>query len=361
MVVETLIVGGGLSGLALAERLTREGFDFLLVEAQDRLGGRILTKEISGGYFDFGPAWFWPGQPRMAALAERFGLPVFEQFSTGALVFQDRFGGVERGRGFASMQGSYRIDGGMGRLIENLGGAIDPANVRPGTRLLSLSRTDDGVIARLKDGDTHVEVTAKRVVLAVPPRVIADQIRFEPSLSADQMNALSRIPTWMAGQAKIVAIYDSPHWREAGLSGDAMSQRGPMVEIHDASPEEGGPYALFGFVGVPFDARSGRQDDLLEMARAQLVDMFGEAMARPIAIELQDWATIPEIAVAQDRAPVQSHPHYGLPAVLQDIWEGSVHLSSTETGRDFGGFLEGALEAADMTAQRLGQVRHTTQ
>ena len=78
MQTDILIVGGGLSGLALADHLARQGTDFLLVEAQERLGGRIMTKDIAGGRFDLGPAWFWPGQPRMAALSRRFNIPVLQ-------------------------------------------------------------------------------------------------------------------------------------------------------------------------------------------------------------------------------------------------------------------------------------------
>jgi len=70
----------------------------LLVEAQRALGARILSPEIAGARFDLGPAWFWPGQPRMAKLTERLHLKVFEQYSQGAAVFQDRDGSVQAQR-----------------------------------------------------------------------------------------------------------------------------------------------------------------------------------------------------------------------------------------------------------------------
>ncbi|MFS0906790.1 hypothetical protein AB3N02_27595 [Priestia aryabhattai] len=54
----------------------------------------------------------------------------------------------------------------------------------------------------------------------------------------------------MAGQAKAVAIYDRPFWRELGLSGFVSSWVGPLQEIHDASPDVGSG-ALFGFLGIP--------------------------------------------------------------------------------------------------------------
>ncbi|MEM1154111.1 MAG: hypothetical protein AAGI44_08210 [Pseudomonadota bacterium] len=52
---------------------------------------------------------------------------------------------------------------------------------------------------------------------------------------------LGGVPTWMAGQAKVVAVYESPFWRDSGFSGDAMSRKGPLIEIHDASPASGEP------------------------------------------------------------------------------------------------------------------------
>ena len=59
---------------------------------------------------------------------------------------------------------------------------------------------------------------------------------------------------WMAPHAKYIAIYDTPFWREQGLSGEARSARGPLGEIHDASMP-GGSAALFGFFGVPARVR----------------------------------------------------------------------------------------------------------
>lgn len=350
MQTDILIVGGGLSGLALANHLTRQGTDFLLIEAQDHLGGRILTRDISGGKFDLGPAWFWPGQPRMAALAQRFQIPVFEQYSTGDQMYQDQSGAVQRARGYASMQGSYRLAGGMGALIDALAGSLDAGHVLTQTRLKSVRHSSGKISASIEhDGTTHT-VEARQIMLALPPRVIAETVKFEPALNAAQIQALRNVPTWMAGQAKILAVYDEPHWRNAGLSGDAMSHRGPMVEIHDASPNEGGPYALFGFVGYPADAREAQKDVMMEDALAQLAAVFGPKMAQPLDIELQDWATIPEISRKQDRIPVRFHPSYGLPPILGGLAERGVHFCSTETARGFGGFLEGALEAAENAA-----------
>ena len=60
-----LIIGGGLAGLTAARLLHHAGIGFQLLEARDRLGGRILSTDASGEVsddgFDLGPSWFWPG------------------------------------------------------------------------------------------------------------------------------------------------------------------------------------------------------------------------------------------------------------------------------------------------------------
>lgn len=69
------IIGGGLSGLYAAFLLEQRGIDYILLEARDRLGGRIavakslvdqnasrqsVDHEKSNDGFDLGPSWFWP-------------------------------------------------------------------------------------------------------------------------------------------------------------------------------------------------------------------------------------------------------------------------------------------------------------
>jgi monoamine oxidase len=154
----------------------------------------------------------------------------------------------------------------------------------------------------------------------------------------------------MAGQAKIVAVYDQPYWRMAGLSGDAMSQYGPMAEIHDASPARGGPYGLFGFVGVPANIRKQYREDLLAAAREQLVRLFGPELANPVSLTLQDWAHELLTATRLDHVQAGRHPSYGMPLALNGLWDGRLQFGSTEMAPMFGGYLEGALEAAEFLA-----------
>jgi monoamine oxidase len=103
---DVLIVGGGLSGLSLARALRRQqeatgasALRFQLVEARPTLGGRIhsVPDENADGnssdsgddaVYDMGPAWFWPGQRRIATLLKELDLNRFDQFAKGAIVVQ---------------------------------------------------------------------------------------------------------------------------------------------------------------------------------------------------------------------------------------------------------------------------------
>lgn len=349
MKTDILIVGGGLAGLRLADLLHAQGGDFILVEARDRIGGRVLSEAVEGGRFDLGPSWFWSGQPRIAALIDRFGLQQFEQFSEGAFAYEDEHGQVQYGRGSATMQGSWRIEGGMSRLALALAQAIPAQYCLAGHPVVSLIRHEDGIEAILDDGRS---VRAHQVILSIPPRVAAVRIAFSPPLSRPAIEAMRNVPTWMAGQAKAVAVYDEPFWRNAALSGDAMSRRGPLVEMHDASPARGGPYALFGFIGVP---PSGRMDEKALRAGivAQLGRIFGDRATRPATLLLKDWAFDPFTATEADHEPLHAHPRYGLPAVMSGLWDGTLSFGGTEVAEQFGGYVEGAFVAAEDAAVRL--------
>jgi monoamine oxidase len=83
-VADTIIIGGGLSGVYTAYLLAQKGKSFVLLEARERLGGRILSPEHQGYCSDLGPSWFWPAiHPKMVHLIQRLGLSGYPQFDTG--------------------------------------------------------------------------------------------------------------------------------------------------------------------------------------------------------------------------------------------------------------------------------------
>jgi monoamine oxidase len=345
---DVIIIGGGLSGLAVADKLTRNERDWILLEARDRLGGRILSLPTAETVrrFDLGPAWLWPHNERMLATCERLGIRLFEQHAEGNLIFQDASGMVRRDLAFSTMAGALRIEGGIALLIERLAEMLPQERLRVMHRVVRLSRQGDSIEVEAMASGVPARFSANSVVLALPPRIVAKTIVFAPELPKDAAAALSSVPTWMASHAKAIAVYDEPFWRSQGFSGDAISHHGPMLEIHDASPCDGAVGALFGFIGTPVRERSGSEDEMRASVIAQLVELFGREAATPKMYFYTDWASEPETATTADYQLLSHHPTYGMPPSLSGLWDGCLVIAGTEVGEENGGFLEGALEAA---------------
>ncbi len=358
MDTNVLIVGGGIAGLTAAWHLERLGIAYRLVEARSRIGGRIHSAAGHGGVLDLGPSWIWPGQPLVARLLSGFGLSYFPQQSHGDIMHQRETGAAMRYAAESPMAGARRIAGGTGALTDAIAKALPAEVIFLEHRCEQLAQAGSEIHVQLTTPDGRAEWAVKTVAMAVPPRLAAS-LGYEPALSESLITELRNLPTWMAAHAKILAIYDRPFWREQGLSGTAMSRKGPLVEIHDASPEESGPYALFGFVGHSAAARQEiGSAALLDRARGQLIELFGPDAAEPLEMVLQDWSGDRLTADERDRRPFEGHPVYGLADRPAGPWEGRLHFISSETAHEHGGLIEGAVARATGFTQHCVRDRH---
>jgi phytoene dehydrogenase-like protein len=82
---DVIVVGGGLAGLAAARELDRAGIDWRLLEASDRLGGRVATDVVDGFRLDRGFQVLNTAYPRLAALVDLEALRL-GYFTSGVLV-----------------------------------------------------------------------------------------------------------------------------------------------------------------------------------------------------------------------------------------------------------------------------------
>jgi polyamine oxidase len=75
-VERVVVVGAGIAGLTVANALTHGGVECVVVEARDRIGGRLHTVDLAGSPVDLGASWIHTpiGNP-MRAFAEQSGVP----------------------------------------------------------------------------------------------------------------------------------------------------------------------------------------------------------------------------------------------------------------------------------------------
>jgi monoamine oxidase len=276
---------------------------------------------------------------------------------------------LNAGGGFLALAGTRggaqeeRLVGGVQSLAQRLTDGLDVrleapvlsvrhegAHVTLQTRELTSMRSISASRPSVTLQTRELTIRARRAVFAIPPTQL-HAIAFDPLLSAPRRHLTAR--AFMGSTTKILALYDRPFWREAGLSGEVVSGEGPLSVVFDNTSRDGRQPALVGFVvgrhareltALPESARRTRVVSALERA-------FGPAARRPSELVFQDWSREPyvggcPVAVFGPGALTSSASHLRAP-------EGRLHFAGTETAREHTGYLEGALESAERASDEI--------
>ncbi|MEM7586215.1 MAG: FAD-dependent oxidoreductase [Acidobacteriota bacterium] len=338
--VDVVVVGAGIAGLASARAAVSGGLSVRVLEARERVGGRLLT--VDG--LDLGATWFWASEPRIQRLIQELALSTHPQHLAGDAMYHAH-------EGAARIQGNP-VDVPAGRFS---------AGAEALARAVAAQLPEDGIrlacpVAKIRLAGDRIEAhtdagvfAGEHLVLALPPALAVARITFSPELPKQLAGLAAQTPVWMGNITKVVARYAEPFWRKQGLAGSAISHLGPMREIHDMSGPGGEPAALFGFAaaGPPGPDRITREAML-----AQFGMLFGPQAAEPVELHLQDWRdepfTSPPGVERLAQYELFGHPLYAKPAL-----GGRLHWASTETTVESPGHIEGALAAADRAVRAI--------
>ncbi|MFC7487042.1 flavin monoamine oxidase family protein [Knoellia pratensis] len=378
---DTVIVGGGVTGLMAAWRLAQAGQDVVVLEARDRVGGRLRSEEHDGSLFEIGGQWVSPDQEALIALLVELDLETYSRHREGESLYVDRAGVARRFTGEdlpVDAQTAKEIDRIIG-VIDELAGLMDPDRPweHPQADLLDRvsfahwldGQTDDqeardnialylgpamltkptwsfsaltavlmsasassftnlvdadfildkrvvgglasvpaALAARLGDkirlsaDVTHVDwdesgatvtvdgeqVRAGNVVLALPPTHVR-RIRIWPELPAEHRHAREHQSFGLV--IKVQAEYDTPFWRESGLSGTGFAPYQLVHEVYDNTPDGSTTGHLVGFVSDVNADAMGRLSDDERRAQilASLAAYFGDAGLTPRTYVESDW------------------------------------------------------------------------
>lgn len=400
--LDAIVVGAGLSGLVCARRLFAAGAKIAVLEARDRVGGRLFSGRVAGALVDLGGQWMTPGQSRLEALARELGVGI-ERHDRSGRALADQRGGLRAA--FAQWFAMRRIE----RLMEQPGRELDRqglaeflrtiknpiARERIGLHADLVFATDPSTLSllyylhamhatagfrpqgtdefrfaggaqrlaeRLGDevGDrVHINepVTsivqtqdsisvngyeARRAVLAIPPRLVGGIAVELPPAARQYVEHSFGGPV-----VKCFAAYERAFWRERGLSGESYHVRGTVratVEI------AGSPPALLGFVVGAEAARWPARDPAER--RADVLATFAQLTGRappdrpPLDYLEYDWGS--------DRWSAGCVP--GLPPGVLSAgarWReplGRLHVAGTESATRWPGYMEGAIEAGERAA-----------
>ena len=242
-----IVIGAGYAGLAAADRLRSRGAEVTVLEARDRVGGRVWSVPFAGAVIERGAEFILPGYEVMEGLAERFGIPVavkgtpygrrvpvgdeavpegdlesaFERIGAGvdpgaasAADAIDELGlepglsalirtrvGISNGHPADDLEVSvldegastfgdfdnFTLDGGNQRLADSIATELGEA-VHLNSPARSVRWSDGGVTVRTDVG----EVEADAAVVAAPASVL-DRIDFDPPLEGPTAEALAGV------------------------------------------------------------------------------------------------------------------------------------------------------------------------
>jgi monoamine oxidase len=343
-----IIIGAGLTGLTLAYRFRQAGIRALVLEGRSRSGGRIYTHQVTGqAPVEMGATWLGLKHRHLVSLLKELVLPIFQQ-QLGTVAMYDLGPGqaTERIPFPSGQEPSFRIQGGSSSLINALLERLDPDQVIFDESVEYLDFSGPEVIIRTSTKEYRTE----RVVSTLPPNLLVSNIEFTPALPKEVENLARQTHTWMGESIKAGMRFPSPFWRKGYQSGTLFSNAGPFTETYDHADFEDDHFAMKGFLhpGLVRESVEVRE----QLVREQLGRVYGKEPIDQGEYVEYTWAEDP-FTYAPYPVPVGPHQYNGHQVFRNPLFGGRLLLAGSETAKAFPGYMDGAVESAEMAVNRL--------
>jgi len=254
-------------------------------------------------------------------------------------------GTFERNFNTAGGAQERRFAGGAQTIALNVAAALG-SSVRLKTPVTKIQDTGSRVTVW---SDRH-RYFAKRAIVATPP-TLAGRIAYDPPLPPLRDQLVQHMP--QGTLMKFEAIYPTPFWRAKGLSGQVVSENGPIKVTFDTSPADGSLGIMMGFIGGRearvWENRSAA--DRRTAALQNLANYFGSEALGPTDVVEFNWSAEPwnrgcPVAVLGPGTLVDFGTALRTPV-------GRIHWAGTETSTYWNGYMDGAVRSGERAAQEV--------
>jgi monoamine oxidase len=363
-IFDVIVIGGGLSGLVVGSGLVGHSRikNWKILEGSDRLGGRLVNASPTIP-IDMGGAWIWPEhQPHIRDLATNLNVTTFIQPDDPS---------------------STRIDGGAVRIVEKLSDQIqnsenmcsvdsvsnNSSRIVLNTHISSCKLLKDHQYA--PDRQAIVQLTStggelflsRKVVFAVPPKILSESIAFDPPLSDAKNSAMAVATTWMAGVTKVALLYPQKFWDKEVSNSGLPASTGPAFQVYDSSTKDASLSALTFFVHVPENDELAQANDAIvaKQVAAQIATLwkyYGKSEHSKEALSYTSfhvyrWPKNRFIS-GNETKPTQIHPHpTPMLALSTPEWDNLLFFAGTESDLMSPGVMEGAVSSAKRVLKSL--------
>lgn len=343
-----LIIGAGLTGLLAAYRLEQKGHRVTILEARNRLGGRIHTLYSgSTAPMEMGATWLGKKHQSLTKLLDELEIEIFEQALGDKAVYEPISTSPPQLVTLPpNTDPSFRIKGGTDTVIQALAQKLNKGTIHLDEKVLKIQSLKDSITVQTQQSSYEADI----VISTLPPFLLTKTIQCSPALPDDLLAIASQTHTWMGESIKVGLTYKTPFWRTDNSSATIVSNVGPIPEMYEHNNFEDSLFAIKGFFSATYFSLT--REERLAMVMQQLTKYYGEQAKNFISYHETVWR--------HDPLTFQPYPNHVLPhqnnghQIFRQAFLGNrLFISGSETAAEYPGYMDGAVKSAEWVSTQI--------